>query len=659
MAVAWYEQVEVFMREWPRKVSFWRKPRYLPLQYRLILSSSGIVTLLLVTMALVVSYQQGKIITEQVERRGIAIAQSLAATSKAALTTYDYIALSRNANQAVQEPDISYVIIHDKEGRVAGYSGRADLEGKFLSDQLSIKALSSSASVTQKTRMEVTGTPVLDIAVPVSIPGSERPWGVVRIALSLAPMYRQINQLRMTIYGIGIGALIISVLTCIWFARRITNPIGILANATISAARGNLDQEIRITTGDEVEVLAENFSSMIREILLQRLQLESHLAEITDLQNYLNKLLTTMSDGLLSVDMEGRLITLNPAARSMLMCHDRAVEPRESIAGLFAQTPELLEYVRGALAAPHSARQRELRLGSGRDVKNVIVAPSVLAGKDNAPQQLILNLNDITELKKLEGRFRQTERLAALGTLSAGMAHEIRNPLSAIKTFVQLLPRKLEKPGFLEKFQRTVPRELERINRLVDDLLELARAPRYHCERVEIQSVLQQALELFEEELLSSRIRSRFEISGPLPLVWVNSDQITKAFNNIIRNAIQAMPDGGELSIHFSTGRSPYVMTDSSPGEPSRESRNGCVVLVFSDTGVGMEPEDLKSLFNPFFTTKDSGTGLGMAITHKVITEHGGQIEVESAPGRGTRFIVYLPAHEESKPACLPPVTLP
>lgn len=603
---------------------------------------------MLVTMAIAVSHQQSKTITEQVERRGMAIAQSLAATSKAALTTYDYIALSRNANQAVREPDLSYVIIHDKEGRVAGYSGRADLEGKFLSDDLSLRALSSSVPLTQKTTLRESGTPVLDVAVPVSIPGSERPWGVVRIALSLAPMFRQIRQVQTTICAIGAGALILSILTCIWFARRITNPVGILVNATISAAHGDLDQEIRITTGDEVEVLAENFSSMIREILFQRIQLERHLAEITALRDYLDKLLTTMSDGLLSVDMKGQLMTLNPAARAMLATGAGELESNRDIEILFAEVPELLEYVQGALAAPHSAKQRELRITAEREVKNIIVAPSILADKDDTPQQLILNLHDMTELKMLEGRFRQAERLAALGTLSAGMAHEIRNPLSAIKTFVQLLPRKLDKPGFLEKFQRTVPRELERINRLVEDLLELARAPKYHCSLVEVQSVLRQSMELFEEEMLSHRIECRLDMSGEPPAIWANADQITKAFNNIMRNAIQAMPEGGELRIGLATGALPYASLGDS-GKIVLNSANGWVILVFSDTGVGMEPEDMKSLFNPFFTTKDSGTGLGMAITHKVITEHGGQIEVESAPGKGTRFTIYLPSHENTE----------
>lgn len=643
MAIARWEQVDGFefhMSEFPsRKVRFWRKPRYLPLQYRLILSSSGIIALLLAMMAAVVGYQQSRTITEQVERRGLAIAQSLAATSKAALTTYDYIALSRNSNQAVQEPDLAYVIIHDKEGRVAGYSGHPDLEGKFLSDDLSLRAVSTSRPLTQNTYLKETGTPVLDIAVPVAIPGSEKAWGVVRVALSLAPMYRQIRQIQLVMGGIGIVALILSVWGCIWTARRITRPVGVLVDATIAAAKGDLDQNIQIATGDEVEVLAGNFSVMIREILSQRQQLETHLAEITDLQRYLDQLLKTMNDGLLSIDMEGRLATINPAACEILGIEPGALDGRATAADLPEEAPELLGYIRSALDDPYQARQQELRVGSGQEAKNIIVASSVLAGKDDVRQQIIINLHDVTALKKLEVQFRQAERLAALGTLSAGMAHEIRNPLSAIKTFVQLLPRKIGNPDFLEKFHRTVPRELARINRLIEDLLELARTPKYYFELASIRPLLEQTVELFEPELLSHCIQCRLEIAGELPPIWVSVDQLAKAFNNLIRNAIQAMPGGGDLRIRACR----LAEEAGSCGQEPPGGRDSRLRLIFSDTGVGMEPEDMKSIFNPFFTTKDSGTGLGLAITHKVITEHGGQIEVDSAPGKGTRFTVYLP----------------
>jgi PAS domain S-box-containing protein len=637
------------MDQGPRKTSIWRKPRYIPLQYRFIAFSTILLVVLLGTIILVVTRQQSRIIKNQVELRGLAVAQSLAATSKADLLTYNYIALTQSANQSAQDPDLTYVIIHDKEGRVAAYSGRADLQGKFLQDPLTLAAVGVPYPVVQSTFLEEPRVPILDIAVPVSVPGSDRIWGTIRAGVSLTSMYSQIRRVQWTIALIGLAALVPAVLACVWLARRITNPLAQLVNATIVAAEGNLDQEIQIVTGDEVEVLADNFSAMIGKILAQGQHVERQLLEITQLQRYLNKLLTTMSDGLLSVDMEGEVNTMNPAAHVMLGVTTDQTATDRSINRMLGHLHELHAYLQNALESPYSARQRELHLPISKEAKTFIVASSVLPDSHGNPSQLIINLHDITDLKKLEARMRQTERLAGLGTLAAGMAHEIRNPLSAIKTFVQLLPRKLDKPSFLEKFHRTVPREVERINRLIEDLLELARAPRYEFEIVDIGSLVEQALEIFEEHLRENNIHCHIDLPDNLPLVWVDPDQLAKAFNNLILNAIQAMTDGGQLTIHADSLPCARSTPVTNARDSAEETGQSWLSLVFQDTGTGISSEDLKSIFNPFFTTKDTGTGLGLAITHKVIIEHSGEIEVESTVGMGSRFIIRLPALENTE----------
>ncbi len=626
-----------------RTFRFWGTNRYIPLRFRFILLTSALLAVLLAIIIVVVSRQQSKIIRDQVELRGLAIGQSLAAASKQDLVTYNYIALSQYANQASQNPDLSYVIIHDKEGRVAAYSGRPDLEGKFLQDSITRRACASSVPIVQSAAAKGMSIPVLDVAVPVQIPGSERIWGIVRVGLSLVTMRRQIQQLQVTIAAIGLAALCIAVMAYSWLVRRITSPIARLVDATVGAAQGDLEQKIEISTKDEVEVLAENFSSMIREILAQRQQLEQQLLEITNLQSYLNQLLITMSDGLMTVDMHGELVTLNPSAQRMLGISEGLSAEQRDIANILVQVPEVLGYLQTILRQPDSLLQREVQVRQGGEAKNLIVASSLLPDKAGQSQQVIVNLHDVTELKKLEGRIRQAERLAELGTLAAGMAHEIRNPLSAIKTFVQLLPRKWDKPGFQEKFLRTVPRELERINRLIEDLLELARAPRYQFQLTDVMQSLKHAVELFEAELMNRQIDLCLDLPEKLPFVWADNDQLAKALNNLIQNAIQAMPEGGVLRIQGFVRPEGDKQADTESREFYDASRV-LVTLAISDTGVGIPPEEIKSIFNPFFTTKDSGTGLGLAITHKVISEHGGQIEVESDVGAGTHFMISFPA---------------
>jgi two-component system sensor histidine kinase AtoS len=625
----------------PSKKRFLHNHRFVPLRYRFIFMVSCLLIILLGTIAAILVARQSSTTRKQLEQRGLATAQSLGATSKASLSTYNYIALEQTANQTQKDdPDVVYVIIHDKEGRVSGYSGRADLQGTFLEDEVSSAVLSAEQSITQTTKWGPEGIPVVDIAVPVYIPGSDHRWGTIRVGLSLAPMYQQIHQTQLIIVAIGCVALILGILLSNWAAGRITRPLGRLVNATIEAAQGNLSQNIDVETGDEVEILASNFSTMMREILAQKQQLESQLSEIKRLQLYNEKLLTTMSDGLLSVGREGNIAAINPAARRMLRIADKVVKDC-SASVLFEQAPVVLSYVEEVLRDPQGRTQQELRISQGSEDQIILANSSLLIDTEGRPLEVITNLHDITELKRLEARIRQTERLAALGTLAAGMAHEIRNPLSAIKTFVQLLPRKVSKPEFLEKFQRTVPRELERINRLIEDLLELSRTPNYQFNHLNLRPFLVQTLEIFEAELQVNKIDCITNLSPDLPPILADSDQLIKAFYNLLRNAIQAMPNGGRLTVegHGETGA----------GFDRRLSSNqeGWVVVTFADTGVGIPSETAKNIFNPFFTTKEMGTGLGLAITHKVITEHGGHIEVVSHVGEGSSFAVYLPACSE------------
>jgi signal transduction histidine kinase len=179
-----------------------------------------------------------------------------------------------------------------------------------------------------------------------------------------------------------------------------------------------------------------------------------------------------------------------------------------------------------------------------------------------------------------------------------------------------------------------VPRELNRINTLVEDLLELARTPKYQFSATQVMTLLHQTIDFVGEELQLHGIDYQLNAVNGLPPVWADPNQLVKAFLNLIRNAIHAMPHGGHLTIEASK-KERETSTGPSPGSD--------IVVLIQDTGTGMAPETMKAVFNPFFTTKDKGTGLGLAITHKVITEHAGRIEVNSKLDEGTCFTIHLP----------------
>ncbi|MCP3872568.1 MAG: HAMP domain-containing protein [Desulfobacteraceae bacterium] len=579
---------------------------------------------MLTTLALVLGILQTQTIKARIEKQGLAIARNLAAISVDHLITYNYVALEKLANQAVNNPDIIYVIVHDKEGRVAGYSRRPDLQNKILTDTISLRAVAEKEPFIKVHVPESGGTKVMAIAVPVYLPDSNDRWGTIRVCLSLELMYLQIRQTLWSIFILGCVALVSGILTSNWSAQRVTKPLETLVKSTIDAAQGNLDQKISIHTRDEVEILATNFSVMIQEILTQKQQLENQLIEIKQLQQYAEKILATMSDGLLAVDMDGIITTINPAAHAILGIPQNSIVKGSHVLELFDSDIQFADYIRQSLENPSGSSQREIHLQKDEETRMVLTGTGVLESDKKMPRQLIFNLNDITKLKKLEAQIRQAQRLADLGTLAAGMAHEIRNPLSAIKTFVALLPKKIEKPGFLEKFQRTVPREINRLNTLVEELLELSRPPKYDFKHIKIPELLNQSVELLETNLKENNINCRCDIPKVLPKVMADENQLEKVFVNLMQNGAQAMPDGGTISIQASCN-------------------DEMITIDFKDTGHGFSPEQGQNIFNPFFTTKAKGTGLGLAITHKVISEHQGQIEAKSQEGKGSCFSVSLP----------------
>ncbi|MCG8563586.1 MAG: ATP-binding protein [Desulfobacterales bacterium] len=437
-------------------------------------------------------------------------------------------------------------------------------------------------------------------------------------------MHQQIRHVLFSIVGIGLLTMVLGIWMADLAARRVTRPLGTLVDVTVEAAKGNLEQDIAIHTRDEVEILASNFSVMIREILSQQGQLENQVIEINTLRKYAEKILATMNDGLLAVDMEGRVTSVNPAAQSILGVAGDQDILNASIDEYLDAAPPLISYFKKLLKEPTQKKAHEIRLEVAGDTRYILVGVGVLLNGENDPSEVIFTLNDITELRALEAEIRQGQRLADLGVLAAGMAHEIRNPLSAIKTYVALLPQKIEKPGFLDKFQRTVPREINRLNSLIEELLELSRPPKYNFQAMDIGLVLRQNTELLEPGFRDRNIHCNWEIPTDLPPIEADANQLEKVFINLLQNGAQAMGEGGELAL-------------------TAQVEEGQICVAVKDTGKGMDKDVVENIFTPFFTTKAKGTGLGLAISHKVISEHGGQIVVTSKKGEGSCFSVRLP----------------
>ena len=258
------------------------------------------------------------------------------------------------------------------------------------------------------------------------------------------------------------------------------------------------------------------------------------------------------------------------------------------------------------------------------------------------------------ELRESQERLILSEKLASLGTMAAGMAHEIKNPLVSVRTFTQLLQQKWEDQEFREKFSTIIPHEIDRINRIAESLLKFGKPTRPELTQVDVNSLLDEVLMLFESEAKKHNVRVTKKLAE-LPQMVGDSGQLQQVFVNIVKNAIESMQErGGELIVKTDLGEVVKL------GKVSREGRKKGLEMVWgeeeeldrpipvvfieiSDTGEGIPEDNLKSLFDPFFTTKMTGTGMGLPITLRIIEEHKGSVKIRSHAGKGTTFIITLP----------------
>jgi signal transduction histidine kinase len=241
--------------------------------------------------------------------------------------------------------------------------------------------------------------------------------------------------------------------------------------------------------------------------------------------------------------------------------------------------------------------------------------------------------------EQLRKEITQSERMKSIAIFASGMAHEIKNPLTPIKTFSEQLPSRLDDKEFLLKFSRIINKEVDRIDSLVHDLLNFAKPNPPELKETDINQLIENTLAILNIETLRRKIYLSTSLIDKYNVIKIDPQQFKQALLNIFLNAIDAMPDGGTLGVNITTRSSEDLSDESTQSCLQKKS----LIIEISDTGCGIDPKDLPYIFDPFFTKKDNGTGLGLAITHEIIQNHNGKIIVESQLGKGTSFRIELP----------------
>lgn len=377
--------------------------------------------------------------------------------------------------------------------------------------------------------------------------------------------------------------------------------------------------------------------------ITQRKKLEN---EILELKNFNESIIESIGSGLLTLDLEKRITSFNNAAEDITEFSSQDVVGRH-IEEIFP--PEECRRLLPKVGAQTSILNRGEMVITVKNGQKVDIGFTITPRLDNSGKEvgLIISFKDISEIKQMQAQVIRMDRVASLGVLASGIAHEIRNPLAGIKTMAQTLEEEIEVDDSRREYTSRIIRQVNRLDELLRTFFSYAR-PRQPVRKFHrLQEIVQEVYTLLENRFVANDIQFVQDYAENLQLVFVDFQQIQQVFFNLILNALDAMPNKGQLIVGAKPVEAIVFAIDRRKKRVPRKNQNTTYVEVtVADSGLGIQPQDLDAVFNPFFTTKPQGTGLGLSIVQRIIEEHEGEIRVKSDIGKGTTFTILLPTEE-------------
>jgi PAS domain S-box-containing protein len=402
------------------------------------------------------------------------------------------------------------------------------------------------------------------------------------------------------------------------------------------------------------------FTGIVRDIT-ERKRAEEELSrlgrEAQVREAFIRNVVESIQDGVIVLDRQGRITEWNRAMEKgygIAAAEVRGLSIVEVLPSLKTEAfgERLAWILEGDQEIAVSGVEHETR-HRGRVTMNIKGSPlRTLTGEVIGA---VLALEDITERVQLERIARQSEKMAALGTLAAGIAHEINNPIGIITSRVELMlmeAREKELMPEVARDLRVIEKHAGRVAKITQGLLSFSRQAPWRLADVDVNQVVEEVLLLVEKQLAREQIVLKKNLTPGLPKIVGSTNHLEQVLVNLLTNAREAMPHGGTLSVSTAVHRGPlsnHPLPEDHPGHRSSVIGDRMVEIRITDSGPGIPREVMTRIFDPFFTTKEEGTGLGLSITYGIVREHGGTITVESRPGEGSTFIIHLPIEGTSR----------
>jgi len=576
----------------------------------IILGSTVILMIAVIVFAVQNTHREKQYMSQILNTKGAALIRAVEAGARAGMMgmMWGGQEIQRLLEETGRLPDVLYMAVVDRDGIIVAHSDPSRIGTPFRHDR----------------RLIHLGPDLKENWELVNLDDGRRSFEVhrhFRPLLADGGADSGHMQGMMHRHGMGMGAASPDD----WFAPQRRDQLLIVAGLDVEPFEAAIREDIRTTVVMSVVILLVGFAGFVSLFWMN--SYGEARRSLQDTSAFAEELVTHLPVGLIATDYSGRITFFNGAAATITGLDDGAVKGQPVDDVLPVQLCGVKSFLdQGTIV---TERETECTFADDRTVPLSISAARIINDLGEFVGQVLI-LRDLREVRRLEAEIRRQDKLAALGKVAAGVAHEIRNPLSSIKGLTTFFADQFAEGSDAKAAADVMIREVDRLNRSISELLDLARPTDVKRRPTDLGPLLTRSIQLIHQDAANQNVRVDLHLADAICPVDIDPDRFTQCLLNLYLNAIQAMPDGGILKVNCDVDA----------------DQHACVRV--GDTGVGIAAEDLGRIFDPYFTTKNKGTGLGLAVVQKIIDAHRARLQVDSTPGKGTTITVRLACISDS-----------
>lgn len=572
----------------------------------IILGSTAILLVIVIVLSVQNTSREKRYMTKILSAKGAALIRAVEAGARAGMmgTMWGGRQIQRLLEETGRLPDVVYMALVDPEGRIVAHSDPSKIDAFFRADQ---KLIHLGPDLQENWELVDTGDG-----------GS-----VFEVHRHFRPLMPGRGHGGGHMSGMMHRRAMGSSVPDDWLGQK---QLLIVAGLDVAPFQAAIRDDVRNTLVFSIILLLLGFGGFVSLFWMNSYRAAKR--SLQDTSAFADEVVTHLPVGLIATDRQGRITFFNAAAERITGLTSGQAADRKPDRLL----PERLCGLKPALDRGDTIVEQEMECTfAGGNTVPLSVSATRIVNEVGEFVGHVLILRDLGEVRRLKDAVRRQEKLAALGGLAAGVAHEIRNPLSSIKGMATFFQEQFTDGSEAREAAGVMIREVDRLNRVISELLDFARPTDLNRRLAELPPLINRSIQLIQQDAASQNITIEVSVADDICPVSIDPDRLTQCLLNLYLNALQAMSAGGTLTVGC-----------------HRDDNRRTVRITVGDTGEGIATEHLDAIFNPYFTTKNKGTGLGLAIVHKIIEAHQAHLNVESTPGKGTRMIIEIPCDTDS-----------